>query len=339
VIDNGRNEVRNEEGCGDISPYCSGTACCCGHRRGAAAEESPPDRIFIGWFLCCRLPLIEAFREGLNQLGYVEGKNIAVEWRYAEGSGERLSELAAELVRLNVDVIVTASTPAIRAVQQATKTIPIVMANVGDPVAQGFVANLARPGGNITGFTNLSPDLSTKRLELIKDIAPKVLRVAVFSNAAQHGPAMKNMEAASQSLRLRLLQTEVRTPDDLEAAFKAAARERADALITMPNPLLRLDSGARKRIVDFTLKQRIPSMYEGNEYLVAGGLASYGADDRSNYRRAANYVDKILKGTKPADLPVEQPMKFEFVINLKTAKQIGLTIPPEVLARADKVIK
>jgi putative ABC transport system substrate-binding protein len=284
-------------------------------------------------------PQTEAFREALNQLGYIDGENIVFEWRYAEGSSERLAELAAELVKLNVDVIVTGSTPAIRAVQQTTKTIPIVMTNVGDPVAEGFVANLARPGGNITGFTNLSPDLSTKRLELIKDIAPKVSRVAVFSNAAQHGPAMKNMEAAAQSLRLRLIRPEVRTPDDLEAAFKVTARERADALITMPNPLFRLDSGARKRIVDFTLKQRIPSMYEGNHYVVAGGLASYGQDERSNYRRAANYVDKILKGTKPADLPVEQPMKFEFVINLKTAKQIGLTIPPNVLARADRVIK
>jgi putative ABC transport system substrate-binding protein len=284
-------------------------------------------------------PLIEAFREGLRQLGYIEGKNIVIEWRYAEGKTERLPELAAELVGLNVEVIVTASTPAIRAVQQATKNIPIVMANVGDPVAQGFVTNLARPGGNITGFTNLSPDLGTKRLELIKEVSPKVSRVAVLSNAAQHGPAMKSMETAAQSLRLRLLRPEVRTPTDLEAAFEVATRERADALITMPNPLLRLDSGARKRIVDFALKRRIPTMHEGKDYVDAGGLIFYGVDERRNYVRAGTYVDKILKGSKVADLPVEQPMKFEFTINLKTAKQIGLTIPPNVLARADRVIK
>ena len=284
-------------------------------------------------------PLIEAFREGLRQLGYIEGKNIVIEWRYAEGSTERLAEFAVELVGLNVEVIVTASTPAIRAVQQATKLIPIVMANVGDPIAQGFVTNLARPGGNITGFTNLSPDLGTKRLELIKEVSPKVSRVAVLWNEAQHGPAMKSMETAAQSLRLRLLRPEVRIPSDLESAFEVATRERADALITMPNPLLRLDSGARKRIVDFAVKRRIPTMHEGSDYVDAGGLMFYGVDERGNYVRAATYVDKILKGTKVADLPVEQPMKFEFVINLKTAKQIGLTIPPNVLARADKVIK
>ena len=244
-----------------------------------------------------------------------------------------------ELVGLNVEVIVTASTPAIRAVQQATKLIPIVMANVGDPIAQGFVTNLARPGGNITGFTNLSPDLGTKRLELIKEVSPKASRVAVLWNAAQHGPAMKSMETAAQSLRLRLLRPEVRTPSDLEPAFEVATRERADALITMPNPLLRLDSGARKRIVDFAVKRRMPTMHEGTDYVDAGGLMFYGVDERGNYVRAATYVDKILKGAKVADLPVEQPMKFEFVINLKTAKRIGLTIPPNVLARADRVIR
>jgi len=284
-------------------------------------------------------PLTEAFREGLRQLGYVEGKNIVIEWRYAEGSSQRLPELATELVSLKVDVIVTASTPAIRAVQQATKIIPIVMANVGDPVAQGFVASLARPGGNITGFTNLSPDLSTKRLDLIKEVSPKVFRVAVFSNAAQQWPAMKNMETAAQSLRVQLLRPEVRVPNDLEMAFEVVTRERADALITMPNPVLRLDNRARNRIVDFTLKQRMPSMYEGKEYVDTGGLMSYGPEDSSNYRRAALYVDKILKGAKPADLPVEQPTKFDFVINLKAAKQIGVTIPQSVLYRADKVIK
>jgi len=284
-------------------------------------------------------PQVESFRQGLRELGYVEGKNIIVEFRYAEGKFERLPDLAAELVRLKVDVIVTASTPAIRAAQHATNTIPIVMANVGDPIAQGFVASLARPGGNITGFTNISPDLSTKRLELLKEVSPKILRVAVFQNAAQHGPAMKEVEKAAKFLRVQLLSPEVRGPDDLDMAFEAVTRERADALLTLSNPLLRSDDRTRKRIVDFTLNRRLPSMYEGSEYVEAGGLMSYGLDENDNYRRAATYVDKILKGTKPADLPVQQPMKFEFVVNLKAAKQIGLTVPPNLLVRANRVIK
>ena len=311
---------------------------------GSFADAQQPKKIpRIGYLTSAAaaiaLPNSEAFREGLRQLGYVEGKNIIIEWRYAEGKSERLSELAAELISLNVDVIVTASTPAIRAVQQATKTIPIVMANVGDPVAQGFITSLARPGGNVTGLTNLSPDISTKRLELLKEVSPKVFRVAVFSNAPQHGPAMGNMETAAQSLRVQLLRPEVRVPDDLERAFEMVTRERADALVTMPNPLIRLDKSARVRVVTFIFKRRIPSIHEGQEYVNAGGLMSYGPNESNNYRRAAIYVDKILKGAKAADLPVERPMKFEFVINLKTAKQIGLTIPSNVLARADKVIK
>ncbi len=281
----------------------------------------------------------EAVREGLRQLGYVEGQNIVVEWRYADGRDERLPEIAAELVRLKVNVIVTHSTPAIRAVGQATKLIPIIMANVGDPIAQGFVASLAHPGGNITGFTNLSPDLSTKRLELLKEVSPKIHRVAVFQNAAQHGPAMKEVVTAAKFLRLQLQILEVRSADDLEMAFAAVTRERADALMTLPNPLLRLDNPTRKRILDFTLNRRMPSMYEGSEWVEAGGLMSYGPDDDDNFRRAATYVDKILKGSKPADLPVQQPMKFEFVVNLNSAKQIGLTVPPNLLVRADKVIR
>jgi putative ABC transport system substrate-binding protein len=309
----------------------------------AAEAQQPTKMPRIGYLTSAAaaiaLPNREAFLEGLRQLGYVEGKNIIIEWRYAEGRSERLSELAAELVNLNVDVIVTASTPAIRAVHQATKAIPIVMANVGDPVAQGFITSLARPGGNVTGLTNLSPDVSTKRLELLKEVSPKVFRVAVFSNAPQHGPAMRNMETAAQSLRVQLLRPEVRVPDDLERAFEMVTRERADALVTMPNPLLRLDNSARVRVATFIFKRRMPSIHEGQEYVHAGGLMSYGPNESSNYRRAAIYVDKILKGAKVADLPVEQPMKFEFIINLKTAKQIGLTIPPNVLARADRVIR
>ena len=284
-------------------------------------------------------PQVESFRQGLRELGYVEGKNIIVEYRAAEGKFERLPDLAAELVRLKVDVIVTGGTPAIRAAQHATNTIPIVMAIVGDPIAQGFVASLAHPGGNITGFTNLSPDLSTKRLELLKEVFPKILRVAVFQNAAQHGPAMKEVETAAKLLRVQLQLLEVRGPDDLEMAFAAVTRERAEALITLPNTLLRMNRRTRIRIVEFTLKHRLPSMYEGSEYVETGGLMSYGPEEMANVRRAAIYVDKILKGAKPADLPVEQPMKFELVINLKTAKQIGLTIPQSVLYRADKVIK
>jgi putative tryptophan/tyrosine transport system substrate-binding protein len=281
----------------------------------------------------------EVFRDGLRQLGYVEEKNITIESRYADGKDERLTGLAAELVRLKVDVIVTHSTPAIRAVQRATTSIPIIMANVGDPIAQGFVASFAHPGGNITGFTNLSPDLSTKRLEVLKEVSPKILRVAVFQNAVQHGPAVKEVETAAKAFSVQLQILEVRGPADLDAAFEAAARDRADALVTLPNPLLRQDNGPRRRIVDFTLSRRIPSMYEGSDYVEAGGLMSYGLDDKDNFRRAAAYVDKILKGSKPADLPVQQPMKFEFVINLKAAKQIGVTIAPSVLARADRVIR
>ena len=249
------------------------------------------------------LPNTRAFRDGLRQLGYIEDKNIVVEWRYADGQDERLRELAAELVSLNPDIIVTASTPAIRVVQQATKTIPIIMANVGDPVAQGFVATLARPGGNITGFTNFSPDVSTKRLELLKEAAPKISQVAVFSNAAQHAPAMKTLDTAAQSLRLHLLRSEVRNANDLNKAFEMISRERAHALITMPNPLLRLDRGARMRIVNFTVEHRIPSVHEGKEYVEGGCLMAYGSDESANYSRAALYVDKIRKVPGPRNFP------------------------------------
>ena len=285
------------------------------------------------------VPVTTAFRHAMGQMGYVEGKNIIIEWRYAEGQNERLAQLAAELVKLNVDVIVTGSTPAIRVVQQATTAIPIVMANVGDPVAQGFVASLARPGGNITGLTNYSPDLSTKRLELLTEIWPKISRVAVLANEAQHGPAMKNLKKAAESLHLSLITPEVRTAGDLEKAFEMIKRERPRGLLTMPNPLLRRDHSARLLLAKFTVEHRTPSIHESKEYVEGGCLMSYGGDESSNYGRAAVYVDKILKGAKPADLPVEQPTKFELVINLKTAKQMELTIPPSLLTRADRVIR
>jgi putative ABC transport system substrate-binding protein len=284
------------------------------------------------------LRLIELFRQGLRDLGWFEGQNVAIEYRYAEGKTERLSELAAELVRLKVDCIVTAGGQPTEAAQQATKTIPIVMAVSGDPVAQGFVASLARPGGNITGLSILSPELSGKRLELLKEAVPGLARVGVLRIPPKaHIQAWKELEAAARSLRLKLQPLEVRGPDDLAKLFQAAVKERAQGLLTLPHALFARDY--RTMIVELAAKHRLPVMYDHKEFSKVGGLMSYGPDVDDNFRRAAVYVDKILKGTKPADLPVEQPMKFEFIINLKAAKQIGVTIPPNVLVRADKVIR
>jgi ABC-type uncharacterized transport system substrate-binding protein len=284
-------------------------------------------------------PLGEAFRQGLRDLGYIEGKNILVEYRYAEGKLDRIPSLVAELVRLKVDVLVTPAFPAIRAAKQATKTIPIVMLINVDPVATGIVDSLARPGGNITGLARLMTELSGKRLELLKEMVPTISRVGVLWDADDPGGAIgfKEYEAAARALKIQLLSLEIRGPNaDLEGAFRAAAKGRANALITVRNTLLLRYT---KRIADFAIKNRLPSMYEGSDFVEAGGLVSYASSDAENFRRAATYVDKILKGAKPADLPVEQPTNFEFVINLKTAKQIGLTIPQSVLYRADKVIK
>jgi len=286
-------------------------------------------------------PLVEGFRQGLRDLGYVEGKNILVEYRYTvEGGVDRVPGLVTELVQLKVDVLVATSTSAIRAAKQATKTIPIVMVSPTDPVAAGFVDSLARPGGNITGVVRLSRELSGKRLELLKEAVPRISRIGVlWDGSAAPGPAIafKEYEAAARSLKLEFQSLEVRGPHpDLDGAFQAAAKGRVNALIVVENSTVDRQS---KRIVDFTIKNRLPSVWEGREFVEAGGLMSYSSDDPANYRRAATYVDKILKGAKPAELPVEQPTKFELVINLKTAKQIGLTIPPNMLARADKVIK
>jgi ABC-type uncharacterized transport system substrate-binding protein len=279
-----------------------------------------------------------AFRQGLNELGYTEGKNIVIEYRYAEGKFDRLPDLAAELVGLKLDVIVAAPTPSVLAAKKASATTPIVFASVVDPVASGLVASLARPGGNITGLTILGPELSGKRLELLKEVLPNVTRVAALWNSANPAQELiwKEMQAAAQELRLQLQSLEVRSANDFDIAFEAALRERAQALIPSGEPLINTQL---KRIVEFAAKNRLPAMYAGPEVVDAGGLMSYAPNYTDQYRRAAIYVDKILKGAKPADLPVEQPTKFEFVINLKTAKQIGLTIPPNVLARADKVIK
>jgi putative ABC transport system substrate-binding protein len=303
------------------------------------AEAQQPTRIYrVGYLSPRNGPegREETFLKGLRGLGYVEGQNIVIEWRFAEEKPERLPGLAAELVRLNVDVLVTFTTPAVKATKQATKSIPIVMANVGDPIAAGFVASLARPGGNITGLTNLSSALGGKRLELLKEVIPKLSRVAVFWHPDAHAPSLRELENDARGLRVELSPAIVRSSADFESAFQAAAKARAEGLITLPNSLL---VDFRKQITELAVKNRLPAIYPNREIVLAGGLMAYGPDINDNYRRAAILVDKILKGTKPADLPVEQPKKFEFVINLKTAKQIGVTIPPNVLARADRVIR
>ena len=283
-------------------------------------------------------PFGDAFRQGLGRLGYVEGRNIALEERWAGGKFDRLASLAAELIRLKVDVLVTASTPATQAAQQATKTTPIVMTLVSDPVDSGFVANLANPGGNVTGLSYMHPELSRKRLELIKDVIPKVSRVAVLSNPSNPSirPLLRETEAAARVLSVQLQVVEARDSGQLDSVFVAMSKERARALVVMPAAVFQ---DQRRRIVDLAAKSRLPAMYPWREAVEAGGLMAYGASGRDILRRAAAYVDKILKGAKPGDLPVEEPTKFEFVINLKTAKTLGLTIPPSLLARADEVIQ
>ena len=281
---------------------------------------------------------IEAFRQGLRELGYVEGKNIVIEWRSAEGKFERQGELAAELVRLKVDVIVTSGPTMTRAAKEATVTIPIVMAFDSDPIGNGFVASLARPGGNITGLSALSPELSGKQLELLKEIIPKLSRAAVLGNSSEpaNSKTLKEIELAAGTLRVQLQPLDVLGPKDIETAFREASKGHAEALLVLPSAVI---SDHRSRIANLALKNRLPVMYFRREFVEDGGLMSYGTSFTDLSRRTATYVDKILKGAKPADLPVEQPIKFEFIINLKAAKQIGLTIPPNVLARADRVIK
>ena len=284
----------------------------------------------------------EAIRLALRERGYIEGQNMAFEYRYAEGKLDRAPQLAAELVRLKVDIIVVAGgEPWIRAAKNATKTIPIVIASGGsDPVEAGLVESLARPGGNVTGITNLSRELGGKRLELLKEAVPKVVRVAVLYDPALPGSELDVKEVlpvSARALGLTIQPWEVRDADGLEKVFAALSKQRPDGLYVPPSGPLMFTNP--KRIAGFALKSRLPSMYLSREFVDAGGLMSYGADQADSYRRVATYVDKILKGTKPADLPVEQPMKFELVINLKAAKQIGLTIPPNVLVRADRVIR
>jgi len=280
----------------------------------------------------------DAARQGLRELGYVEGQNIALEVRWAEGRYERLPALVAELVRLKVDVLVVGTTPGALAAKSATRTIPIVMYAVGDPVGSGLVASLARPGGNLTGLSLFNREISGKRLELLKESLPSISRVAVLTNPGNpiHAVFWKETQAAAQTLGLQVQSIKVRGPEDFDDAFTAAARGRAEALLVFDDSLT---LGYRTRLVALAAKRRLPAMYGLREFPDAGGLVSYGPSNLDMYRRTATYVDKILKGTKPADLPVEQPTKFELVINFKTAKTLGLTIPPSVLARADEIIQ
>ena len=281
---------------------------------------------------------IEAFRQGLRELGYVEGKNILIEQRYAEGQLNHMNELAAELVRLKVDVIVTIGPAATRPAKEATTAIPIVMGVDDDPVGNGFVASLARPGGNITGLASLAPEIGGKQLELLKEIVPRLSRVAVLGTSTQPGNAqsLREAEVAAQALAVKLQYLDVLSPKDIEPVFRTASNGRAEAVLVLRASVF---FSHRKQIVDLAAKRQLPAMYYTTEYVEEGGLMTYGVSITDLFRRAATYVDKILKGAKPAELPIEQPTKFELVINLKTAKRIGLTISPNVLARADRVIK
>jgi len=293
----------------------------------------------IGYLRFIEFPLYDAaFRQGLSELGYTEQKNIQVEYRFAGGSLARVAEFAAELVSLKVDVIVAGSTQSIDAAKRVTKTIPIVFPVTFDPVESGFVASLARPGGNLTGLSTVNPDTAAKRVELLREVIPGISRLAVLRNPTNSGSRfpLKETEAGAKQLGLRLQTLEARSAEELEGVFRLAKSERAGALIVIVDALF---NAQQQRISDLAIKHRLPAMFDNAQYVEAGGLISYGANLSDLFRRAAIYVDKILKGAKPGDLPVEQPSKFDLVINLKTAKQIGLIIPPHVLARADRVIK
>ena len=280
----------------------------------------------------------ESFRQGLHELGYVEGKNIVIEWRYAEGNADRLKELAAELVRLKVDVIVTGGPAVNRPAKEATATIPIVLAFDNDPVGNGFAASLARPGGNITGLSTHYPEISGKQLELLKEIVPKLSRVAVLGNSTVPGneQALRETELAAGAFGVKLQYLDVQNPNEIELAFRAASKGRAEAVLVLGSQVVTSNA---KQFAELAVKDRLPAIYWSPEFVEAGGLMTYSVSITDLFRRAATYVDKILKGEKPANLPIEQPKKFEFIVNLKAAKQIGLTIPPNVLARADRVTK
>jgi putative ABC transport system substrate-binding protein len=306
----------------------------------SSAEAQQTSKLRHIGFLCpakCGQAEHDGFHEGLREQGYIEGRDVTTTYRAAESNSERLPGLAAELVASKVDVIVTASTPAIRAVKDATNTIPIVFASAGDPVASRLVASLAKPGGNVTGVTILSPELSGKRLELLRETVPRLSSVAVLTNPSTPAEAsLGEFDAAARALRLTVKFLQAQRVSELENAFSSIRQERIDALTLVPDAFF---ASQRPRFVEFTVRSRLPAIYDRRDYVDDGGLMSYGTDFRYQFRRAAHFVDKILKGANPADLPVEQPTKFELIISLKTAKQIGLTIPPNVLARADKVIR
>ena len=280
----------------------------------------------------------DAFRQGLRDLGYVEGKNVVVDYLDADGNQDRLPAVVAEILRRHADVIVTGGAQATRGAKEGTSTIPIVMAQDNDPLGAGFVVSLARPGGNVTGLANLAAELSGKQLELLKEILPKLSRLAVFSDATEPGnpQAVKATDAAAKGFGVQVSYMDVQTQKDIDPAFRAAMQKGAEALLVMPTPAM---NQYRKRIVDTAAKNRLAGIYPRAEYVDDGGLAMYGVNTNDLFRRAAIFVDKILKGAKPAELPVEQPLKFDLLFNLKAAKQIGLTIPPNVLARANKVIR
>ncbi|MCZ6814194.1 MAG: ABC transporter substrate-binding protein [Alphaproteobacteria bacterium] len=280
----------------------------------------------------------EAFLKGLRELGYVEGKNIIIQWRSAEGKRGRLLALAAELVRLNVDVILSVGASTTRAAKKATSKIPIVIAQHSDPVGSGFVASLARPGGNVTGLSTLAPEVSAKQMQLLKEIIPKLSRVAVLGTSTRPGnaQALREIKRAAEALRVKLQYVDVLDPKGIEPAFAAAKKARVDAVLVLAGRIL---IGRRRQVVKLALKSRLPAMYPFPVYVEAGGLMSYGVRRSDLFRRAATYVDKILKGAKPADLPVERPTKFSLVVNLKTAKALGISFPPSILLQADKVIE
>jgi putative ABC transport system substrate-binding protein len=310
---------------------------------GGTAHAQQPTKVPRIGFLTAGSPStiparIEAFRQGLRELGYVEDKNIVIEWRFGEGKLDRLPALVAELVRLKVDVVLSAGAAITRPAKDATRTIPIVMAQDTDPVGNGFVVSLARPGGNITGLSSYSAELNGKRVELLKEIVPRLSRLGVVGESTYPGNAqsLKETELAAGALKVQLQYLDVLDPKDIETAFREASKGHVDGVLMLQSAVL---NSQRKQATDLALKSRLPAIYYAPEFLDAGGLMSYAASITDLYRRAATYVDKILKGAKPADLPVEQPTKFEFIVNLKAAKQIGLTIPPNVLARADKVIR
>lgn len=299
-------------------------------RIGFLSPGSPSDSV--------TLLRLGAFRQGLRELGYVDGQNIAIEFRWADGKYERLPGLAAELVRLRVDIIVTYAPPAIQAAKNATATIPIVMAGIIDPVATGFVASLSRPGGNITGLSMMAPELAGKQLELVKEVLPGVKRVALLGNPLNAGtaPQVQLAQEAARALGLQLQSLEARDPDEIDRAFATMSKEQAGAVIVLTDALLVAHA---TRIADLAAKHRVPAVYSVTDYIEVGGLMSYGGSVHERYRRTAVFVDRILRGAKPADLPVEQPTRFELIVNLRTARGLSITIPPSVLARADRVVQ